>query len=130
MLAASAGVAATVQLVSLEVVPSALDADLDDVARELRVVRVELRELTIGRDAAPVRVAERVAIDVGDEAELAAAAYRAVTVGGVADVASRTEELGVRIADVASAAAPRTEVAEHGSTSERVVDVPAHWRRV
>src|SRR5260370_22691211 len=83
----SAGVASAVELVALEVVPMAVEADLDDVAGELLVRRVEAFELGGGGDAAPVGAGERVAVDVGDEAEVPAAADRAVGGGGGADVA-------------------------------------------
>jgi hypothetical protein len=47
----------------------------------------------------------------------------------LADVAARPEQLGVRVADVADIASAGSQVAEHGSACEHVVDV-AHWRRV
>ena len=64
------------------------------------------------------------AVDVGDEAQVALAAHRAVVVDRLADVAAGPEQLGVGVADVeAGRRAPAPEVAQHGSPGERVVDV-------
>ena len=122
----AAGVASAVELVALEVVPVAVEADLDDVAGELLVGRVEAFELGGRGDAAPVGTGEGVAVDVGDEAEVPAAADRAVGGGGRADVAPGPEELGVGVADIVPLEAPGPQVAQDRPSGQRVVDVPPH----
>src|SRR6202011_4591352 len=81
----SAGVAAAVQLVALQVVPVAVEADLDHVPGELLVGGVEALELGRRGDAAAVGPSQGVAVDVGDEAKARVPADRGLPGGGLAD---------------------------------------------
>jgi hypothetical protein len=115
-----------VELVTLEVVPAAGDTDLDDIARELLLGRLELGQLPVGSDAAAVGVAEVVAVDVGDEAQAGSATHGAIAGELLADVATGPEELGMGITAVREISAAGPELIQNRSTGERVVDVPAH----
>ena len=68
---------AAVELAPGEEVPAAVGADLDHVAGELLVRGAEALELARVDDAAAVGLAELVAVDVGDVADVAARADRA-----------------------------------------------------
>lgn len=123
---ASAGVATTVELVALQVIPPTVETDLHDVPRELFVRGLELGELLGSRDAPTVGLAKCVAVDVRDEAQAGTAAHRAVTVLDVADVPTRPEQLGMGVADIGPIASARAEVAQDCPSGERVVDVTSH----
>ena len=118
--------APTVELVALQVVPSAVDADLDDVARELLVLSLELGQLAVGADATPVGLAQPVPIDVGDESEALVVADRTHPVDPFAEVAPRPEQLGMGIADIGPVTTPGVKLAQRGPAGECVIDVPAH----
>lgn len=126
---ASDGVAAAVKLVALEVVPPAVEADLDYVAGELLVGGVEAGQLEVRGDAPAIGGAKGVAVHVRDQAEVLRPTYGAIDVGLFTHVTTGPEELGVGVADVVAISPAGPQIAEHGSPSEHVVDV-AHWRRV
>ena len=92
---------------------------------------VELLELALGRDAAAVGLAQRVAVDVRDEAQARASPQTGQSPSArLADVAAGPQQLGVGVADVEAARAARPQVAQHGPSGERVVDVRGARRRV
>src|SRR4051794_25250264 len=122
----SDGVAAAVQLVALEVVPVALDAHLDDVARELLARRLELRQLFGRLDAAPVGTPQPVAVDVRHQHEAVGAADGTVAVEALAEVARRPQQLGLGVADVEASPLPGAQVTQHCPAGQCVVDVMAH----
>ncbi len=122
----SDGVPAAVQLVTLEVVPVALDAHLDDVARKLLTRRVELGQLLGRLDAATVGTPQALAVDVRHEHEAMGATDRAVGVEGLTEVARGSQELGLGVADVEARPLPGAQVAKHRPAGECVVDVMAH----
>jgi len=126
----SAGVASAVELVALEMVPVAVEADFDDVAGELFVGRVEPVKLGGRGDATPVGAGEGVAVDVGDEAEVAPPAHRAGGRGRGPDVATGSQKLRVGVADVVAVKATGAEVPQHRPSGQRVVDVPPHGASV
>jgi hypothetical protein len=116
-------VAATVQLVALEMVPAAVEADLDDIAGELVVRGVQPRELGIGRDAAAVRLSQLVAVDVRDQSEAVATAHRAHVGGGLPDVAAGPQQLGMRVTDLGPVAPAGAQVTEYCPAGQDVVDM-------
>src|SRR5439155_17486045 len=125
---ALAGVLPSVKLTAVQVVPPALDADLDDVTRELIVIGVEPLELGGRRDAPAVRGLEAIAVHIRHQAQTLVAAYRTCA-RGFTEVARHAQQLRMGVAHFESFDVPRSKVAQHGSTSEGVVDVPAHgWR--
>ena len=102
-----------VELAPGQVVPPAVGADLDDVAGELVVRRAEALELARVDDAAPVGLAQLLAVDVRHEAHV----VRRRTPGTrrrrrLPDVAGGPQQLGVRVADVETGERAAAEVAE------------------
>src|SRR4051812_35307919 len=97
-----AALAVAVQLTAGEEIPPAVGAHLHHVAGVLLVGGVEALELARVDDAAPVGLAQLVAVDVRDVAHVAAGADRTAVVGRVTDVPCRPEELGVGVTDVES----------------------------
>ena len=114
------------ELVALEVVPSAVEADLDDVTGELLVGGFQLRQLLGRRDTATIRLAERVAVHVRDETQAGVAADRTIAILDVTDVAPGPQQLGMGVADIAPVASARAEVPENGPAGQRVVHMTAH----
>jgi len=119
-------VSAAVQLVALQVVPVAVDADLDEVPRELLMRHFEAPQLLLGGDATAVRLTERVAVHVGHEPEALVAAHRAVAGKRFTDVTAGSQQLGMRVAHVGAIPAPGAEIPQHGPAGKRVVDVAPH----
>src|SRR5258705_36042 len=81
---------------------------------------VEPLELTRVDDAAAVRLAQLVAIDVRDVAHVPARAHRAPEVGGIPDVAGGPQQLRMGVADVEAGDRAAFEIAEQGPTGQRV----------
>src|SRR5439155_273969 len=80
------------------------------------------------RDAPAVRGLEAIAVHVRHQAQTLVAAYRTCA-RGFTEVARHAQQLRMGVAHFESFDVPRSKVAQHGSTSEGVVDVPAHgWR--
>jgi hypothetical protein len=104
-------VAATVELVTLQVIPPTVDTDLDDIARELLVVSLQLGQLALGADAAAVGLPQALAVDVGDETQALVVADRANSLDPLAQIATGSEQLGMGIADVGSVTASCSEIA-------------------
>jgi hypothetical protein len=128
--ATSAGVSPAVQFVALEVVPMAVGTHLHDVTRELLMGGFQLREFLAVLDAAPVGASQCGAVDVRHEHKAPRAAHRAVGVGRLTQVSCRAEQFGLRVAHVEAVTFAGAEVAQHGPTGQRVVDVAAHGRSV
>jgi hypothetical protein len=121
-------VTAPEEVAVVEVIPTAIEAHLDDVAGELLERRCELVELGGVRDAAAVGLLEGVAVHVGDEPHAVAPAHGAVVESALTDVAAGAQQLGMRVADVAKADRAALEVPQDRSARQCVVDV--HGRSV
>jgi hypothetical protein len=119
-------VAAAEELTPTEVVPRTVDTDLDHVAGELVDRRPELLELSRVADAPTVGLLEPVAVDVGDVADVAAAAHRTSVPGGLPDVTSGAEQIGMGIAHVVLLDRAASQVTQDGPAGQRVVDVTRH----
>lgn len=113
------------EVTTVEVVPAAVEAHLDDVAGELLERRLELLELGCARDAAAVGLLE-VAVHVGHEPHAVASAHRAVVGSALTDIPAGAEEFGVGVTHVATADRAAAQVPQDGSPCERVVDVSRH----
>jgi hypothetical protein len=114
------------QIAAVQVIPATVEAHLDDVAGELLVRRPQLVELGRVRDAPAVRLLERIAVHIGHEAHSVAAAHRAVVRSALTDVAAGAQQLGVRVAHIATAERAAAQVSQDRSSSKRVVDVSRH----
>jgi hypothetical protein len=114
------------QIAAVEVVPAAVEAHLDHVARELLVHRSELVELGGVRDAAAVCLLERVAVHVGHEAHAVAPTHGAIVRSALTDVATGAEQLGMCVTHIAATHNATAQVAQDGPSSERVVHVARH----
>ena len=113
-----------------QVVPPAVDADLDVVAGELVVGAAEPGQLVVVGDAAAVRLLQLLAVDVGDDPHPAGAANRAVVLELGAEVGRGPEQLGVGVADVEPGERTLLEVAQDRPASEGVVRDGTHGRSV
>jgi hypothetical protein len=110
----------------VEMVPAAVEAHLDHVARELVEGRVEPVELGGVRDGAAVGLLQRVAVRVGHEAHAVASAHRAVVGSLLADVATGPDELRMGVAHVTAADDAATEISQYRPLRQCVVDVSGH----
>jgi hypothetical protein len=116
-------VTAAEQVPAVEVVPPAVETDLDDIAGELVERRVQLVELAGVRDATAVGLLQRVAVHVGDVAHALGPADRAVVRCGLAHVAGGAEQLRMGVAHVESRDRAAPDVAQDRSAGECVVNV-------
>jgi hypothetical protein len=104
----------------------AVEAHLDHVAGELLVGRVETLKLGRRGDTATVGPSQGVAVHVRHQAQAAMGADRAGARHGFADVPAGPQQLGVRVADLVTVEATGTQIPEHRSSGQRVVDVLPH----
>jgi len=116
-------VAAAEQVPAVEVVPPAVETDLDDIASELVERGVELVELARVRDATAIGLLQGVAVHVRDVADALRLADRAVVRRGLAHVAGGAEQLRMCVAHVGSRDRAAPEVAKDRSAGECVVNV-------
>ena len=106
------------EFATTEVVPTALRADLDDVAIELGVLGGEFVEFAGLRERPTVRSAQPVAVHVRNEEEILAPTDGTVLAHPFADVASGAQEFRMGVAHVVTADAARSQVPEDGPTGQ------------
>lgn len=98
------------ELATAEVVPTALRADLDDVAIELVVLARELVELAGLGQRSTVRGSQTVAVHVRDVEEIFAPTHRTGLPNPITDIARGAQELRMRVAHVVTADAAGSQV--------------------
>jgi hypothetical protein len=104
------------------VIPGAVDAHLDHVARELVVAACELLEPPVRVDDAPVEVLEVVTVDVAHPPESLVRAHRAAGPDLLSDVTRGPQELGVRVTDIVGVEVPAPERLNSHAPGQAVVD--------
>jgi hypothetical protein len=115
-------VKATCRERSYEVVPSAVDADFDDVTSELLVSIRELCEPLRRINDPTVVVPQLVAVDVPDPTERVVRANWARAGNFVTDVATGPDQLGMSVAKVAGVEGPAAETGQCGPARQPVID--------
>lgn len=114
------------ELAAAEVVPAAVGAHLDHVAVELIVFLGKFVEFTGLGNTPAVRGAQPVAVDVQNVEEVLALTDRAPFPHSLTNVAGRSEELRVRIADVVAADSAQLEIPQDGPAGKLVVGASDH----